>query len=123
MLRLLTRPAVWAGAAAAGVAAVLVRSLACDDGNHKGFGLACRADGAANPTAAAVAAAAQRHFALLPLRMQAVQQPAQAAAAVSALSPDEWRAFKLVHKEALTKGVSNPTVRGEGRPTTSMLTH
>lgn len=57
---------------------------------------------------------AKRHFALLPLRMQAVQQPAQAAAAVSALSPDEWRAFKLVHKEALTKGVSNPTVRGEG---------
>lgn len=63
MLRLLTRPAVWAGAAAGAVAAVL-----------------------------------------------ATQQPAQAAAAVSALSPDEWRAFKLVHKEALTTGVSNKTV-------------
>jgi len=48
---------------------------------------------------------------LLSLLLQAVQQPAQAAAAVSALSPEEWRAFKLVHKEALTKGVANPTVR------------
>lgn len=46
--------------------------------------------------------------------LQATQQPAQAAAAVSALSPDEWRAFKLVHKEALTTGVSNKTVRREG---------
>ncbi|PRW57497.1 NADH-cytochrome b5 reductase [Chlorella sorokiniana] len=63
MLRLLTKPAVWAGAAAAGVAAVL-----------------------------------------------ATQQPAHAAAAVSALSPEEWRALKLVHKEALTKGIANPTV-------------
>lgn len=35
------------------------------------------------------------------------QQPAEAKAA-PALSPEEWRAFKLVHKESLTKG-ANPT--------------
>lgn len=38
------------------------------------------------------------------------KQPAHAKAAASALSPEEWRSFKLVHKEALTKGVANPTV-------------
>lgn len=46
------------------------------------------------------------------LPTQAAQQPAHSAAAppASALSPEEWRSFRLVHKEALTKGVANPTV-------------
>lgn len=49
-----------------------------------------------------------------PARPQTSPSPAQAEAAASALSPDEWRSFKLVHKEALTKGVANPTVRVQG---------
>lgn len=70
--------------------------------------------------------------------LQASKQPAHAKAAAAALSPDEWRSFKLVsqsyrwqhqaavaasgaahqamrpsaqvHKEALTSGVASPTV-------------
>lgn len=45
-------------------------------------------------------------------RPQAGPLPAHASAAppASALSPEEWRAFKLVAKQPLTQGVANPTV-------------
>ena len=45
-----------------------------------------------------------------PFLPQTARQPAQTAAAASPLSPEEWRGFKLVRKQPLTKGVANPTV-------------
>ena len=60
------------------------------------------------PPAAAAAAASATASPLLRASLQ-LGSKAQAAAG-PALSPEEWRSFKLVHKEALTSGVPAPTV-------------
>lgn len=132
MQRLLRAPALWGCAAAAASAAAaswaLVRGQAAA---HLANCSRARADRKCSRVAAAAAAAARSPLPGRGLRLcdtdclptvrlrpahalaQASRQPAlaEAAPASSALSPDEWRSFKLVHKQWLTTGVANPTIR------------